>query len=849
MANTNRGLQTLFSRMQTSRWKEGSILVFLALLALFPRLIKLNAVPPGLDGDELFNAIDAMQIGWDHLPIYFEGNNGREAIFIYLMSFSLRLFGQTVAAVRLPAVLLGTGSVLLAYGIGRLEFGRRIGLITGILMAISIWPIMHSRWGLRAVGLTFFSALTVYLYGQARRAKRRDKIWWLASGVSLGLTIYTYIPARVFPLVILGWFIWIALTRREVWRQIRSKFILSLLVALVVFAPFGVYMVRNPEKVNQRIATVSGVNAWEMALDGEPAALVETVSSVLLMFNFSGDTALRYHVDARPVFDPLSGLLFLVGLIASIWLAFNRRSDNRAGYGLILLWLGAMLAPNAILGADTSFLRGAGAIVPVYLLAAIGLDAIYGWLLMHWPNRKKAWRGGLVVLIVIGSLATLADTWRTYFVLWPEGIVVREVYHAGLARIGDFLNQNPPPDGAEVFIAYDYVSDATPRSFAYYSDQEVNWFDNQNTFGWRPLAQKSYYFVPDNRSLTSAAVEKLSSVADFEELTFSNDDPAFRLYSLENSRFNWLPQHELNLQFVDGPQFIGFDLEQPLYRGEPAQITLHWQVAGNQQPIPNRLTYAQVFLEDGSGNIWQQAESLSGYPEAGWQAGDRFNQFLTLEIPAGIPPGPVYLRFGLRDWTGPTFPLIGALGYDAQPFIVHSRPVQNITLDPETPVFGEILALSGHTFSSLIAPGLAVDMSLEWLALADPIQNYQLILELILPGVEEPLVSQNSGLWPDRYPTSQWQKGERVTTLHRLQIPLDIPTETYPLLRIRVVQEDDGSLLPVTRGDNTLSEMTLSLRDHLFEEPTISQPVQAQFGEQIRLLGYDLESANVRPVG
>lgn len=849
VSNVNSGLQTLYSRLRTSRWKEGAILFCLALLALFPRLIRLNTVPPGLDGDELFNAIDALQVGWDNLPVYFEGNNGREAIYIYLMAFSLKLFGQTVAAVRLPAVLLGTGSVLLAYGIGRIEFGRRVGLVTGILMAISIWPIMHSRWGLRAVGLTFFTALTVYLYGRARRAKRRAILWWLASGVALGLTIYTYIPARVFPLVILGWFIWIALTQREVWRLIRSKFILSLLVALVVFAPFGLYMVRNPEKVKQRIATVSGINAWEKALDGEPAALLETVSSVLLMFNFSGDTALRYHVDARPVFDPLTGLLFLMGLIASIWLAFNRRSQNRAGYGLMLLWLGAMLAPNAILGADTSFLRGAGAIVPVYLLAAIGLDAIYGWLLKHWPNRKKAWRGGLVALIVIGSLATLADTWQTYFVSWPEGIVVREVYHAGLARIGDYLNQNPPPDGTEIFIAYDYVSDAAPRSFAYYSDQEVIWFDNQNTFGWRPLAQESYYFVPDNRSLTAAASDKLSSAAEVAELTFSNDDPAFLLYRLENSSFNWSPQHELNLHFVDGPQLIGFDLEQPLYRGEPAQIILHWQVADNQQPIPNRLSYAQVFLEDESGNIWQQAESLLGYPEAGWQAGDRFNQFITLEIPPGIPPGPVYLRFGLRDWTGHTFPLIGGSDYDTQPFTVHSRPVQNITLDPETPVFGEILALSGHTFSSLIAPGLAVDMSLEWLALADPIDNYQLIFELILPGGKEPFLSQNSGLWPDRYPTSQWQQGDRVTTLHRLQIPLDIPTETNPLLRVRVVQEDDGSVLPVTRGDNTLSEMTLSLREHLFEEPAISQPYKAQFGEQIRLLGYDLESTNVRPSG
>jgi len=849
MSNIIARLRSYTSRPWASRWRESAILFFLALLALIPRVVRLDAVPPGLDGDELFNAIDALRVSWDNLPIYFEGNNGREAIFLYFMALCLKLFGQTVSAVRLPAVLLGTGSVLLAYGIGRTEFGRRVGLIAGILMAISIWPIMQSRWGLRAVGLTFFTALTVYLYSRALQGKGRTLYLWIAAGAALGLTLYTYIPARVFPLVVVGWFVWIALTRRDIWRQIWSKYILSLLVALVIFAPFGLYMVQNPEKVNQRIATVSSVNTWDKALAGEPAALLETISSVLLMFNFSGDTALRYHVDARPVFDPLTGLLFLIGLIATIWLAFARRSENRASYGLLLLWLGAMLGPNAILGADTSFLRGAGAIVPVYLLVAIGLDTIYRWLLKRWPSREKAWRGGLVALIVIGSLAILADTWQAYFVSWPEETVVRDVYHAGLARIGDYLNQNPPPDGVEIFIAYDYVADATPRSFEFYSDQGANWFDNQNTFSWRPLSLESYYFIPENKPLPPGVTEMLSSAAKAERLNFSNGDPALLLYRLENSNFNWLPQHDVDLQFVDGPRLTGFDLSEPLYRGEPADIYLHWQVADNQQPLPNRLSYAQVFLEDETGNIWQQAESLSGYPEAGWQPGDRFNQFITLDIPVGMPPGPVYLRFGLRDWTGPTFTILGGSERYDQPFTVRSRPLEDVSLDPDTLVFGELIALSGHTFSSLIAPGLPLDMSLEWLVLDDPVENYHVILEMIQPGATEPFLSQVSGLWPNRFPTSLWQQGEQVTTLHRLHIPLDIPTNMNPLLQVRVVQTDEDNALQVTQGNNTLSQLTLSLREHLFEEPELSQPYEAYFGEQIRLLGYDLDPSNSRPSG
>ena len=114
-----------------------------------------------------------------------------------------------------------------------------------------------------------------------------------------------------------------------------------------------------------------------------------------------------------------------------------------------------------------------------------------------------------------------------------------------------------------------------------------------------------------------------------------------------------------------------------LTRGESAPITLHWSVPEGRQNLPNRLTYAQLFLEDKSGNVWQREESLLGYPEAGWRTGDRFVTFLDLEIPQGIPPGPVYFRFGLRDWQGAPYAEITA-GDQAParsgPYLVRSRP-------------------------------------------------------------------------------------------------------------------------------------------------------------------------------
>jgi hypothetical protein len=43
--------------------------------------------------------------------------------------------------------------------------------------------------------------------------------------------------------------------------------------------------------------------------------------------------------------------------------------------------------------------------------------------------------------------------------------------------------------------------------------------------------------------------------------------------------------------------------------------------------------------------------------------------------------------------------------------------------------------------------------------------------------------------------------------------------------------------------------LTIERREHIFERPSISNPLDAQFGQRIRLLGYDLDATAARPGG
>jgi len=238
-----------------------------------------------------------------------------------------------------------------------------------------------------------------------------------------------------------------------------------------------------------------------------------------------------------------------------------------------------------------------------------------------------------------------------------------------------------------------------------------------------------------------------------------------------------------------------------------------------------------------------------GYPQASWSSHDRFIQVLKLKIPSGMPPGPAYLRFDLHDNDGQPYNIVENWPNQAGPFVVRSHPQASFELEPNTLVFDNTLALQDYAFSALLVPGLPINISLDWAVSSPPTIDYRLQLQLILPGEPEPYLTQTFELWPGIYPPSQWQAGEQVTTFHRLKTPLDIPTDADPELRIQLLNPETSLPLPVTQGSNKLADMTLQLRDHLFEHPPISHPFHAQFGSSIQLLGYDIDTSNSRPNG
>ena len=131
------------------------VMTLLAALLRFPWLDRL---PPGLYHDEAYNGLDALAVGEGQHAIFFDANNGREPLHIYLMSLTVRLFGRTPIGVRAAGAFLGTLLVPLTFALVKEMSDERVGLWAALMATPNICLLCLSRTGFRAGSLAVVGA-------------------------------------------------------------------------------------------------------------------------------------------------------------------------------------------------------------------------------------------------------------------------------------------------------------------------------------------------------------------------------------------------------------------------------------------------------------------------------------------------------------------------------------------------------------------------------------------------------------------------------------------------------------------------------------------------------------------
>ncbi|MFP4344818.1 MAG: ArnT family glycosyltransferase [Anaerolineales bacterium] len=453
-----------------SAFRRHRLLVLLLLLAgAALRLVAPGDVPPGLYHDEAQHGLDALAVlESGELPLYFAANNGREPLYIYLVTAAVGLLGRSPLAVRLPAFFAGFLTLAATYDLARVLLGRRVGLWALGVLAVTLWHVHLSRVGFRAVLLPLFTALFL---AQAARAIKHGRVGhWLAAGALYGAGWYTYTGVRFTPVALAAIVLYGLLCHRERTLRLWRGALLFCGAALVVLAPLGLYTLRYPDVVLQRAGQVS-VFSPEIS-GGDPwGTLLRHLWRTGLMFFVRGDRIWRHNLAWRPVWDPALGLAFVIGLGVALGGIFNAKAQRRQEEGarggeredalpfaVILVWTGVMLVPTVLAEDAPHFLRAVGVLPVVALLPALGLAWIADRAGRLLPHVSRFTLPALLLLFGLG--ATTYD----YFVRYAQAPLAYHWFEAGPVALAGQINAlrgegwdgermlHGPPTGRAIYV-------------------------------------------------------------------------------------------------------------------------------------------------------------------------------------------------------------------------------------------------------------------------------------------------------------------------------------------------------------------------------------------------------------
>lgn len=492
---------------------------WLIMLGIAVRLYHNTILPPGLNIDEAGMGYDAWAIlnyGIDQNAIPYPVHliawgGGMNALASYLAMPFIHLWGLTVFAIRMPALLLGIAALPAFYYVALKLAGWRVAMLALFMLSISPWHIMASRWGLESNLLP-----PVFLLGVCALVSERRWLFPLGC-LLLALSLYTYGSAYVLVPVFAACLV--LFMRRLIpagapcWLGAGLFFLISL--------PIGLFLLRNA--MGKETLTIAGLGIPQIPgvprhlvvshlpsladhFFSEAARRMSNLGELLLtqtdgnLYNALPDVGFAYAIS-------LPFMLLGVGIaVRRVWRGPDRRMVP------MLVWLGAALLV-ALLLANLNINRINAIFLPLIFFLAVGLDA--------FGNRRFA----LPALVGL-YLLCFTHFCVSYFGATTSQGLRKQFNH----RLVEALQAARPYPGhicvtnhiTDVHIYAMFANTPSPRLFAdtvVYNSKRGNFRDvyafEGYAFGEHCDRSKATAYVITRRELSDYPADRYRVVADY----------------------------------------------------------------------------------------------------------------------------------------------------------------------------------------------------------------------------------------------------------------------------------------------------------------------------------------------
>lgn len=891
-------IQRVIKQTLQEPYRSALALALLLLAAGFLRFYQIGEVPPGLFPDEATHALDALRVLNGSLTIYSPAEGSTGALWRYLLALNFSIFGHSILALRAFASAIGVLSVVMAYlvirelspsppvpGIGSGAQAQRqagwresIAFLAALLLATSYWHVDLSRTAFSAVLMLLIQDASFFFLWRALNSGRR--LWFILFGAGMGLQAYNYLPGKLAPAVPLVFFAleWLISQRDALlvkfWRPLLTAFGTACVIAL----PFVLFAVFNYDVLWARAS---------MPMPG-PLAPISPLQGVLANLEAFGLWP-TYWLSGQwqgLYLGPVLTLFFLIGVVACL------ASARRPAYLFLLVWWLIMLLPGALApeGAVPHIRRSIGMATATFALASLGVAtavSILAWMARQlWLRAgggagQRASIGALVLCFGLGLVLVAqsgASTFRRYFLEWGPSEAAKLVFHVYDLELAEMMEQSGPE------TVYLLPLDSAAGT--------INPLLDSITFAYQ--GEASYDFLPDderempNRLAKLTAGKQIVRLLRWKVTKHTGADPKGvahyylekwgRRDSTESRAYFEIETYELSAGQAD---FAPTALKATDISFE-GQIALTGYAFGNAGGFPvnvptataGDLLWAEIAwrksadsaadyqvalrVEDEAGhvvgrvdkpllnNLWHQGTGR-------WPVGAVERDYYLVPIDLATMPGTYRLKavvYAADDEARRLAPALPGIGADLAVTLgdVEVRPppvppdVTTLTIPQHLNLeVGDGLRLLGFDpgFAGALRPGDRATLSLWWHAVKPPAHGMDVVIG-IGQGEQAWRLGGPQPLGGADHHLQEWPAEMIVRTFLDLRVPPDVEAGRYNL-GLRLQDRESGMVL----ADWLLGQVEVAGRARTFGAPAISYPLEADFGGQIRLLGYDLDVSRV----
>lgn len=412
-------------------------LVWVLFLAFALRVYDIERNPPELFEDELAGAASAWSIvttghdvGPTHLPFLVTRLEFKQPIYGFATVPFQAAFGQTIHAVRLPAILFGVLTTWLLYWLAR-RLGRRPreAIVVAGLFAIVPWAVHYGRIGWEPSSVLPFTVAGAGLLFEGLARHRRRRI--VAAAIVFAIGAYAYQPALLLHVAIAC-----ALTAPHA-RHLRRRDLSSLaLGALVAGALLIPYLLALADPVfTSRTASIS-VFREGIDLSALGVAWNHYWAQWDPHFLFFVGTANLRNEPGMGVLLPVLLPVLPLGILA---LVLRRHAADVGVLGWLVIGpLAAALTNDGV----PHFARGIFVLPAIVLACGRGLEA--AWM---WASGRRGRLRAVLPIVATGLAAafvvSLAVSYAFYFTDYPR--ISGGAWRVGTAAGMDLVRDRVPP--------------------------------------------------------------------------------------------------------------------------------------------------------------------------------------------------------------------------------------------------------------------------------------------------------------------------------------------------------------------------------------------------------------------